>query len=233
MRVAPAPGMLGTFSPAADSKGNRQLAIPACITARASCTCRDACRDRLPPVARKKFPAFPEHAHPLFSVSGNRPMVQASFPDPLMSQFTDAYLQPQASVCSLIARFMGPSWGPSGTDRTQVGTMLDPWTLLSGLLYPTQQPQNLPRPQVYHIIANKRTSSEYTVVLGVICTVVGRTCGVLCKSFMVNCLVFLWRISQIKPMFSEAPPLLLLGVCTCIMAVTTHQSTHWIKPVLF
>ena len=34
---------------------------------------------------------------------------------------------------SLIARFMGPTWGPSGADRTQVGPMLAPWTLLSGL----------------------------------------------------------------------------------------------------
>ena len=34
---------------------------------------------------------------------------------------------------SLIARFMGPSWGPSGADRAQVGPMLAPWTLLSGL----------------------------------------------------------------------------------------------------
>ena len=33
---------------------------------------------------------------------------------------------------SLIARFMRPTWGPSGTDRTQVGPMLAPWTLLSG-----------------------------------------------------------------------------------------------------
>ena len=32
----------------------------------------------------------------------------------------------------LIARFMWPTWGPSGTDRTQVGPMLAPWTLLSG-----------------------------------------------------------------------------------------------------
>ena len=31
-----------------------------------------------------------------------------------------------------IARFMGPTWGPSGADRTQVGHMLAPWTLLSG-----------------------------------------------------------------------------------------------------
>ena len=33
---------------------------------------------------------------------------------------------------SLIARLMGPTWGPSGADRTQVGSMLAPWTLLSG-----------------------------------------------------------------------------------------------------
>ena len=32
---------------------------------------------------------------------------------------------------SLIAKFMGPTWGPSGADRTQVGPMLAPWTLLS------------------------------------------------------------------------------------------------------
>ena len=28
--------------------------------------------------------------------------------------------------------FMGPTWGPSGADRTQVGPMWSPWTLLSG-----------------------------------------------------------------------------------------------------
>ena len=32
---------------------------------------------------------------------------------------------------TLIAKFMGPTWGPSGADRTQVGLMLAPWTLLS------------------------------------------------------------------------------------------------------
>ena len=35
------------------------------------------------------------------------------------------------------ARFMGPTWGPSGADRTQVGLMLAPWTLLSGSSLPT------------------------------------------------------------------------------------------------
>ena len=34
---------------------------------------------------------------------------------------------------SLIARFMGPTWGPSGADMTQVGPMLAPWNLQSGM----------------------------------------------------------------------------------------------------
>ena len=38
-------------------------------------------------------------------------------------------------VRTLIARFMGPTWGPSEADRTQVGPMLAPWTLLSGKSY--------------------------------------------------------------------------------------------------
>ena len=33
---------------------------------------------------------------------------------------------------ALIARFMGPRWGPPGVDRTQVGPMLAPWILLYG-----------------------------------------------------------------------------------------------------
>ena len=32
---------------------------------------------------------------------------------------------------TLIARRMGPTWGPSGADRTQVGPMLATWTSLS------------------------------------------------------------------------------------------------------
>ena len=31
-----------------------------------------------------------------------------------------------------IARFVRPRWGPHGADRTQVGPMLAPWTLLPG-----------------------------------------------------------------------------------------------------
>ena len=36
-----------------------------------------------------------------------------------------------AGAIILIAKFMGPTWGPSGADSTQMGPMLAPWTLLS------------------------------------------------------------------------------------------------------
>ena len=85
LQVAHAPGMPGTFSPAADFKGNRKLAIPTCITARAWRTCRDACRDRAPAVTGKTFPAFPAHAHLQFCVSGKRPMPVADVPNTMTS----------------------------------------------------------------------------------------------------------------------------------------------------
>ena len=34
-------------------------------------------------------------------------------------------------IASLISRFMGPAWSPSGAVRTKVGPMLAPWTSLS------------------------------------------------------------------------------------------------------
>ena len=46
------------------------------------------------------------------------------------SRKTRTYLPTQ--IVPQIARFMGPTWGSSGADRTQVGPMLAPWTLLSG-----------------------------------------------------------------------------------------------------
>ena len=44
---------------------------------------------------------------------------------------------------SLIARFMGPTWGPSGADRSQVGHMFFPWTLLSGMHHTADKRQHI------------------------------------------------------------------------------------------
>ena len=37
-------------------------------------------------------------------------------------------------MLSQIARFIGPTWGPPGSCRPQMGPMLAPWTLLSGMI---------------------------------------------------------------------------------------------------
>ena len=38
----------------------------------------------------------------------------------------------EARLATEIAKFMGPTWGPPGTSRPQIGSMLALWTLLSG-----------------------------------------------------------------------------------------------------
>ena len=38
------------------------------------------------------------------------------------------------SLSTLIARLVGLKWGQTGVDRTQLDTMLSPWSLLSGIL---------------------------------------------------------------------------------------------------
>ena len=63
--------------------------------------------------------------------------------DPLYGEFTGHRWIALANAsdaelwCFLfqIARFMGPTWGPSGSCRPQMGPMLAPWILLSGLIY--------------------------------------------------------------------------------------------------
>ena len=44
-----------------------------------------------------------------------------------------------AKVITQIAKFMGPTWGPPGTCRPQMGPMMAPWIMLSGKR--TEQPQ--------------------------------------------------------------------------------------------
>ena len=62
-------------------------------------------------------------------------------------------------ILSLIAGFMGPAWGPSGADRTQVGPMLATWTLLSGVVY-HQSILPLRVSGNYHMIAQVRFFSR-------------------------------------------------------------------------
>ena len=47
--------------------------------------------------------------------------------------YRNAALVRQGPAGSQIAKFMGPTWGPPGSCRPQMGPMLVPWTLLSGV----------------------------------------------------------------------------------------------------
>ena len=64
-----------------------------------------------------------------------RSTIDVTLKSPPSNHRCAVWLQDMQSPCMmtpLIARFMGPTWGPSGADRTQVGPMLAPWTLLFG-----------------------------------------------------------------------------------------------------
>ena len=68
-------GNAGNVFPATDFKGNRQLAIPTCITARASRTCRDACIAN--PRQEKRTRYSRRMRNPQFYVSDKRPRARS------------------------------------------------------------------------------------------------------------------------------------------------------------
>ena len=49
----------------------------------------------------------------------------------------------ELTILTQIAKFMGPTWGTPGSCRPQMGPMLAPWTLLSGLM--SHQPYIVPQ----------------------------------------------------------------------------------------
>ena len=65
-------------------------------------------------------------------------------------------------IPSQIAKFMGPTWGPPGSCRPQMGPMLAPWTLLSGILYCTSDYLSMLRLKLTHVNkkAGKRVPAE-------------------------------------------------------------------------
>ena len=67
-------GNSGNVFPTTDFKGNRHLAIPACITARASRTCRDACHIANQRCRGERSRHSRRMCNPQFYVSGKRPI---------------------------------------------------------------------------------------------------------------------------------------------------------------
>ena len=78
---------------------------------------------------------------PNYSINANRPNWKEKPVIRVNITYADDLATPNyviiKRVPSLIARFMGPTWGPPGADRTQVGPVLAPWILLSGMIWNT------------------------------------------------------------------------------------------------
>ena len=64
----------------------------------------------------------------------NPRVIVSNMDDPISIDYTSVYERSLITyqTYTLIARFIGPTWCPSGADRTQVGPMLALWILLSG-----------------------------------------------------------------------------------------------------
>ena len=75
-------------------------------------------------------------------------LIPASFQPHFVPASLCQNVQLYNNMISLIARSMGPIWGPSGAARTQVGPMLAPWTLLSGLVHSITQSVLFTRHQI-------------------------------------------------------------------------------------
>ena len=65
-----------------------------------------------------------------------------------------------------IAKFIGPTWGPHGSCRPQMGPMLGPWTLLSGNIFP--------KCGVSHLTSRSRppTSRDKTIYLATLFAII-------------------------------------------------------------
>ena len=63
---------------------------------------------------------------------------------------------------SPIAKFMGPTWGPPGSCRPQMGPMLAPWTLLSGMLPQIRASYGVTRSPHYNDVIMTTIASEIT-----------------------------------------------------------------------
>ena len=93
---------------------------------------------------------------------------------------------------SLIARFMGPTWGPPGADRTQEGPMLAPWIWLSGVLI-NNVPQLTQVYTNYEVLRYKHHFRNRNVVVR--------------RSFYLTCISFTsFRLCWLMTQYMYTPP---------------------------
>ena len=71
---------------------------------------------------------------------------------PIFSQLNNTWLTHEGEVWGP-TRFMGPTWDPPGSCRPQVGPILAPWTLLSGVTFVSSHHIDVTWHHEYHDIS--------------------------------------------------------------------------------
>ena len=74
---------------------------------------------------------------------------------------TESVKNAVSGLMSQIARFMGPTWGPPGSCRPQIGPMVAPWTLLSGVWNWIRNIRQIK----YHLYGYKFLSNSFWFIL--------------------------------------------------------------------
>ena len=107
---------------------------------------------------------------------------------------------------------MGPKWGPSGADRTQVGLMLASWTLLSGDVS----------------LVSSKSDQNFTFQIVVLCAISFCIVQQYIASLYVFCLGRWWNGIGIEHLYSGGS-----GGWYCILPVHSESNYSGLSAVLF
>ena len=156
---------------------------------------------------------------------------------------------------SLLARFMGPTWGPPGTDRTQSGPMLVAWTLLSGVFFyhwfynsgyiqrPFKTVGNIYAILIAYLnfitqsppIRSAASLSQYRVIIIAFLHVIIVLCGVYFMLFVSNCSsCSYYYLLTVYPTLNEYYVIFILSCLTeGLMKIPFHPDENtFLSPVV-
>ena len=88
---------------------------------------------RITPFAKYIYKYLGRYKHSSWLYTNHSKYVYAYTHDLCPGKCTSSGHKERTTITSLIAKFMGLTWDPPGADRTQVGPMVAPWILLSGI----------------------------------------------------------------------------------------------------
>ena len=144
---------------------------------------------------------------------------------------------------------MGSTWGPSGADRSQVGPMLAPWTLLSETVLKLTQTSNVCKliAQLLHkapvILSNTFSAARLPLLVSVtvISLMTARLCAIMLMSYRISvnihdCVLHQTDVVMIFLMFNFTFWLILTGFVvqiTNLWDVSSNQTVAYSNTIWF